>query len=99
MEESVQAAINAAVVRFGGIDILINNASAINLGDTTAVDMKRYDLMHSINTRGTFLCTKLCLPHLLKSSNPHVLNISPPVHNLDAKWFGPHVAYTMVLTP
>lgn len=94
-EESVRAAVESAVAKFGGIDILVNNASAINLADTASVDMKRYDLMHSINTRGTFLCTKICLPYLKKSSNPHVLNLSPPVHNLDAKWFGPHVAYTM----
>ena len=93
-EASVQAAIEAAVKTFGGIDILVNNASAINLTTTDKVDMKRYDLMHGINTRGTFLCTKLALPYLRKSSNPHVLNISPPL-NMDAKWFGPHVAYTM----
>lgn len=93
-EASVQAAVDKAVETFGGIDIVVNNASAINLAKTAKVDMKRYDLMHSINARGTFLCTKLCLPHLQKSSNPHVLNISPPL-NMDPKWFGPHVAYTV----
>ena len=93
-EASVQAAVDQAVKAFGGIDILINNASAINLTPTAKTDMKRYDLMHQINTRGTFLCTKLCLPHLRKSANPHVLNLSPPLL-MDAKWFAPHVAYTM----
>ena len=86
---------DAAVEEFGGIDILVNNASAINLTPTEAIDMKRYDLMHDINTRGTFLCTKLCLPHLQKAENPHVLTLSPPLANLDAKWFANHVAYTM----
>lgn len=93
-ESSVQAAINQAVDRFGGIDILINNASAISLTPTLATEMKRYDLMHQVNIRGTFLCSKLCLPHLLKSENPHILNISPPL-SMEAKWFSPHVAYTM----
>lgn len=93
-EHSVQAAVDLAVKTFGGIDILINNASAISLTPTAKTDMKRYDLMHSINTRGTFLCTKLCLPHLKRAENPHVINLSPPL-NMDAEWFGPHVAYTM----
>lgn len=93
-EQSVQKAVDAAVAAFGGIDILINNASAISLTGTTQTEMKRYDLMHGVNTRGTFLCTKLCAPHLKKSSNPHVLNLSPPL-NMDPQWFGPHVAYTM----
>jgi citronellol/citronellal dehydrogenase len=93
-EQSVQDAVNAAVAKFGGIDILVNNASAINLTSTEKTDMKRYDLMHSINTRGTFLCTKLCIPHLRKSENPHVVNLSPPL-NMEPRWFGPHVAYTM----
>jgi citronellol/citronellal dehydrogenase len=93
-EASVQAAVDLAVKTFGGIDILINNASAISLTPTSMTEMKRYDLMHQINTRGTFLCTKLCAPHLKKSSNPHVLNLSPPL-NMDARWFAPHVAYTM----
>ncbi|MCH2023456.1 MAG: NAD(P)-dependent oxidoreductase [Saprospiraceae bacterium] len=93
-EELVQQAVDKAVAEFGGIDILINNASAINLSSTEHVSMKRYDLMHSVNTRGTFLCTKLCLPYLKKANNPHVLNLSPPL-NMEAKWFANHVAYTM----
>lgn len=93
-EEQVQAAIDQAVETFGGIDICINNASAIDLRDTLSVDMKRYDLMHSINTRGTFLTSKLCLPHLLKADTPHILNLSPPL-NMAPHWFGSHVAYTM----
>jgi len=80
--------------KYKAIDILINNASAINLSPTEHLSMKRYDLMHSVNARGTFLATKLCLPHLRKGNNPHVLNLSPPL-NLDPKWFGNHVAYTM----
>jgi len=93
-EDQVQAAIDEAVKMFGGIDICINNASAIDLRDTLSMDMKRYDLMHTINTRGTFLTSKLCLPHLLKAENPHILNLSPPL-NLAPHWFGSHVAYTM----
>ena len=93
--QSVQKAIDAAVEEFGGIDILVNNASAINLTPPADIDMKRYDLMHDINTRGTFLCTKLCLPHLKKAENPHVLTLSPPLTNMEAKWFSNHVAYTM----
>jgi citronellol/citronellal dehydrogenase len=93
-EEQVYEAVNQAVSKFGGIDILINNASAIQLTPTLQTDMKRYDLMHQINTRGTFLCSKACIPHLLKAPNPHVLNISPPL-NMETRWFAPHVAYTM----
>jgi len=93
-EEVVENAIKQAVETFGGIDILINNASAINLSPTLKVSMKRYDLMHSINTRGTFMTSQKCLPYLLKADNPHILNISPPL-NMDPKWFKPHVAYTM----
>ena len=93
-EELVGNAISKAVDTFGGIDVLINNASAISLTSTQHTEMKRYDLMHSVNTRGTFMVSKHAIPHLLKSDNPHVLNISPPL-NMDAKWFGPHVAYTM----
>ena len=93
-EEMVTEAVNKAVETFGGIDILINNASAINLTGTLHTTMKRYDLMHQVNTRGTFLCSKVCVPHLLKGDNPHILNISPPL-NLNPRWFGPHVAYTM----
>ena len=95
-EAQVAAAIAASVDRFGGIDILINNASAISLTGTLDTPMKRFDLMHQINTRGTFLCTQKAVPHLAKSANPHVLNISPPVHStLSPRWFGPTVAYTM----
>lgn len=93
-EEQVRGAVERAVERFGGIDILVNNASAINLTGTLRTEMKRYDLMHGVNTRGTFLCSQACLPHLLKAANPHILNISPPL-NMEARWFAPHVAYTM----
>lgn len=93
-ESSVKEAIQSAIKSFGGIDILVNNASAISLTPTLMTEMKRYDLMHHVNTRGTFLCSKLALPHLLKSENPHILNISPPL-NMESKWFAPHVAYTM----
>ena len=93
-EEQIQAAVAQAVARFGGIDILINNASAISLTGTLTTPMRRYDLMHQVNTRGTFACSQACLPHLLKAKNPHILNLSPPL-NMEARWFGPHVAYTM----
>ncbi|MBX3127952.1 MAG: NAD(P)-dependent oxidoreductase [Polyangiaceae bacterium] len=93
-EDQVEAAVRKTVETFGGIDILVNNASAISLTGTLETEMKRYDLMHHINTRGTFLCSKVCLPHLLKAENPHILNLSPPL-NMEARWFGPHVAYTM----
>ncbi|TAE66539.1 MAG: NAD(P)-dependent oxidoreductase [Bacteroidetes bacterium] len=93
-ETQVYDAVKQAVEKFGGIDILVNNASAIQLTDTLSTDMKRYDLMHHINTRGTFLCSKACIPHLLKAENPHVLNLSPPL-SMETKWFAPHVAYTM----
>jgi citronellol/citronellal dehydrogenase len=93
-EQQVYDAVEEAVKVFGGIDILVNNASAIQLTPTLMTDMKRYDLMHQINTRGTFLTSKACLPYLLKASNPHVLNLSPPL-NMEARWFAPHVAYTM----
>ncbi|MGD9720865.1 MAG: SDR family oxidoreductase [Pirellulales bacterium] len=93
-EEQVQAAVEAAVAAFGGIDIVVNNASAISLTGTLETDMKRYDLMHGINTRGTYLTSKLCLPHLLRAKNPHILNISPPLL-MEPRWFAGHVAYTM----
>jgi citronellol/citronellal dehydrogenase len=93
-EDQVKAAVEAGVKQFGGIDICINNASAISLTTTEQTDMKRYDLMHHINTRGTFVVSKACLPYLKKSKNPHILNISPPL-NMEEKWFSPHVAYTM----
>lgn len=93
-EGQIAAAVAKAVETFGGIDILVNNASAISLTGTLATPMKRYDLMHSVNTRGTFACSQACLPHLKRSKNPHILNNSPPL-NMDARWFAPHVAYTM----
>lgn len=93
-EASVQSAVDQAVERFGGIDILVNNASAISLTGTLSTDMKRYDLMHHVNTRGTFLTSKACIPHLKKAANPHVLMLSPPL-DMSPRWFGGHVAYTM----
>jgi citronellol/citronellal dehydrogenase len=93
-EEQIAAAVAAAVAKFGGIDILVNNASAISLTGTLETPMKRFDLMHQINTRGTFACSQACVPHLLKAANPHILNISPPL-NFEERWFAPHVAYTM----
>jgi citronellol/citronellal dehydrogenase len=97
-EAAVAAAVQAAVARFGGIDILVNNASAINLTPTPATSMKRFDLMMGVNARGTYCCTQACLPELIKSGaagrNPHVLNMSPPLSMKD-HWFAPHVAYTM----
>ncbi len=94
MEEQIQAAVAETVRTFGGIDILVNNASAIFLSGTVETPLKRFDLMHGVNTRGTFACSQACIPHLEKAENPHILNISPPL-NLDPKWFAPHVAYTM----
>ncbi|MBA3980933.1 MAG: short chain dehydrogenase [Alcanivorax sp.] len=93
-EDQVQAAVDKAVETFGGIDILVNNASAISLTSTETTDMKRFDLMHQINTRGTFLASQRCLPHLKKAANPHVLNLAPPLH-FGAHWFARHCAYTM----
>ncbi len=93
-DEQVAEAVKKTVETFGGIDILVNNASAIHLTGTEATPMKRYDLMHRINTRGTFLSSQLCIPHLKKASNPHILMLSPPL-NMEARWFAPHVAYTM----
>lgn len=93
-EDQVQEAVDKAVAAFGGIDILINNASAISLTGTEQTEAKRFDLMHSINVRGTFIVTKACIPHLKKSSTAHVLTLSPPI-NLDPKWFEKHVAYTI----
>ncbi|TMW53257.1 hypothetical protein DOY81_001673 [Sarcophaga bullata] len=93
-ENAVRTAVQEAVAKFGGIDILVNNASAISLTGTLETEMKRYDLMNQINSRGTFLVSKECLPHLLKSNHAHILNLSPPL-NMNPKWFAPHVAYTM----
>lgn len=93
-EEQVQAAVDRTVEAFGGIDILVNNASAIQLTGTLQTEMKRFDLMHQVNVRGTFLTSRCCLPHLLKAGNPHILNLSPPL-NLEPRWFQHHAAYTM----
>ncbi|HIK79464.1 MAG TPA: NAD(P)-dependent oxidoreductase [Porticoccaceae bacterium] len=93
-EDQVEAAMETAAAEFGGIDILVNNASAINLAGTELVSMKGYDLMHTINTRGTFLCSQKAVPYLRKSDNPHVLNLSPPL-NMEIRWFQNHVAYSM----
>jgi citronellol/citronellal dehydrogenase len=93
-DEAVQRAVAACVERFGGVDICINNASAINLSGTLELPMKRYDLMQDINTRGTFVVSKACIPHLLGSENPHVLTLSPPL-NMEARWFSGHVAYSI----
>jgi citronellol/citronellal dehydrogenase len=93
-EEQVSAAVEKAVATFGGIDICVNNASAISLTGTLQTDMKRFDLMHDINARGTFMVSKYCIPHLKKGSNPHILTLSPPL-NMKPKWFKRHVAYTM----
>jgi citronellol/citronellal dehydrogenase len=93
-EEQIHEAVKLAVATFGGIDVLVNNASAISLTGTVDTPLKRYDLMHGVNTRGTFACSQACIPYLAKSENGHILNISPPL-NMEAKWFAPHVAYTM----
>jgi citronellol/citronellal dehydrogenase len=93
-EAQVEAAVAATVKQFGGIDICVNNASAISLTPATQTDMKRYDLMHSINARGTFLVSRNCIPHLKKGTNPHILMLSPPL-DMSPKWFAPHVAYSM----
>ena len=93
-EEQVQQAVRSTVERFGGIDICVNNASAIQLTGTLDTDMKRYDLMNGINARGTFMVGRACIPHLKKAANPHILNLSPPL-DMKAKWFAPHVAYSM----
>lgn len=93
-EAQIAAAVAKTVEVFGGIDILVNNASAISITGTVDTPMKRYDLMHAVNVRGTFACSQACIPHLKKARNPHILNNSPPL-NLQARWFAPHVAYTM----
>jgi citronellol/citronellal dehydrogenase len=93
-EDQVMRAVEAAVERFGGIDILVNNASAISLTGTAETPMKRFDLMMGINLRGTYLCSRACLPHLRRAKNPHILTLSPPL-NMNPRWFGPHVAYTI----
>lgn len=93
-EEQLRNAVEQTAAHFGGIDILLNNASAINLTGTLATDMKRYDLMNGINARGTFMAGKLCIPHLKRSANPHILTLSPPL-DMRPRWFAPHVAYSM----
>ncbi|KRO96738.1 MAG: NAD(P)-dependent oxidoreductase [Proteobacteria bacterium] len=93
-EDQVEAAMEKTAAEFGGIDILINNASAINLASTESVSMKAYDLMHNVNTRGTFLCSQKAVPYLRRAENPHVLNLSPPL-NMEIRWFQNHVAYSM----
>jgi len=92
-EEQVEAAVEEAASKFGGIDICINNASAIHLTDTINTPMKRYDLMHNINVRGTFMLSQKCIPHLKNGDNPHILTLSPPL-DIDRKWFGMTLAYT-----
>jgi citronellol/citronellal dehydrogenase len=93
-DEQVARAVERTAQEFGGIDILVNNASAISLTSTPDTDMRRFDLMHDINTRGTFLCSKLCLPHLERASNPHILTLCPPL-NIEERWFAPHLAYSL----
>jgi len=93
-ESQVQAAVAKTVETFGGIDVLVNNASAIGLTGTLSTDMKRYDLMNGINARGTYMLGRYCIPHLKKAANPHILTLSPPL-DMRAKWFAPHVAYSM----
>ncbi len=93
-EQSVEKAVADTVAKFGGIDILVNNASAISLTGTLQTPMKRFDLMNQINQRGTFMVSQKALPHLLQAANPHVLNLSPPL-DFDVKWFANHPAYTL----
>jgi citronellol/citronellal dehydrogenase len=93
-ENAVAQAVADTVERFGGIDICVNNASAINLSGTEALEVKRYDLMQSINTRGTFVVSRACIPHLRHGSNPHILTLSPPI-SLEPRWLGPHIGYTI----
>lgn len=93
-ETAVAAAVKKTAEAFGGIDVLVNNASAISLTDTLGTPVKRFDLMHQINTRGTYVCAQACIPFLKRGSNPHILTLSPPL-NLKPKWFKPHLAYTL----
>ncbi|MGH8540656.1 MAG: SDR family oxidoreductase [Stenotrophobium sp.] len=93
-EQQVIAAVKKTAETFGGIDILVNNASAISLTGTLQTDMKRYDLMNGINARGTYMSGKYCIPYLKKAANPHILTLSPPL-DMSTKWFAPHVAYSM----
>jgi citronellol/citronellal dehydrogenase len=93
-ETQVAEAVAQAVARFGGIDVCVNNASAINLARTEALELKRYDLMQDINVRGTFAVSRACIPHLREAQNPHILTLSPPL-DLDPRWLGPHLGYTL----
>jgi citronellol/citronellal dehydrogenase len=93
-EAAVEKAVRQTVETFGGVDVLVNNASAISITGTMATSPKRYDLMHQINARGTYVCSQACIPHLTKSANPHILTLSPPL-NLKPRWFKDHLAYTM----
>jgi len=93
-EANVRMALDQGAQRFGGIDIVVNNASAINLANSQAIEMKRFDLMHQINARGTFMVSKFAAPYLFKAANPHILMLSPPL-DMKEKWFAPHTAYTM----
>lgn len=93
-EESINEAVKATAASFGGIDILVNNASAISLTHTEETEWKRWELMHGINVRGSFFVSKACIPHLKKALNPHILNLSPPL-NLEPEWFANHLAYTI----
>jgi citronellol/citronellal dehydrogenase len=93
-EQQVRAAVDRTVATFGGIDVLVCNASAISLTDTVHTPMKRFDLMHAVNTRGTFVCAQACIPHLEKSANPHILVLAPPP-SLDPRWYAPHLAYSL----
>jgi citronellol/citronellal dehydrogenase len=93
-DAAVQAALDEAAAKFGGIDIVVNNASAIQLTPTTATDMRRYDLMQQINARGSFMVSKFAIPYLIRSANPHILMLSPPL-DMAEKWFAPHTAYSM----
>jgi citronellol/citronellal dehydrogenase len=93
-EAQVEAAVAAAVERFGGIDVCVNNASAIDLSGTEALAIKRYDLMQAINVRGTFVVSRACIPHLKQAANPHILTLSPPI-SLEPRWLGPHIGYTL----
>jgi citronellol/citronellal dehydrogenase len=93
-DRAVDDAVEQAVERFGGIDIVVNNASAIDVSPSATISMKRYDLMQDVNTRGTFLLSRMCLPYLREAANPHVLTLSPPL-SLDPRWYGPHLAYTL----
>ena len=93
-EDQIGAAVSRAVERFGGIDVLVNNASAIFLAGTVDTPMKRWDLMHGVNARGTFATSQACIPHLARAANPHILNLSPPL-SLEPRWFASHLAYTI----